>query len=62
MNDKDLIRYLGGATKVADLLGYNKDKGGVQRVHNWIERGIPSDVKLQYPRIFLRKNLPKKST
>lgn len=54
MNDPDLIRALGGPTKVAELLGYDKAKGGVQRVQNWIERGIPAKVKLDHPHIFLR--------
>lgn len=51
-SDKELIETLGGAAKVAELLGYDK-QGGVQRVHNWLSRGIPPKVKLEYPRIFL---------
>jgi len=58
MNDKDLIKALGGPTKVAELLGYDKAQGGVQRVQNWIERGIPSKVKLDHPHIFLRARQP----
>lgn len=54
MTDNDLIRALGGPTKVAELLGYDKAKGGVQRVQNWLERGIPAKVKLDHPHIFLR--------
>ncbi|MDE1999934.1 MAG: hypothetical protein KGI52_13540 [Burkholderiales bacterium] len=50
--DAKLIESLGGPSKVAELLGYDKD-GGVQRVHNWIERGIPPKVKLEHPEIFL---------
>lgn len=50
--DRELIDRLGGPAKVAELLGFDK-KGGVQRVHNWKERGIPPAVKLAYPEIFL---------
>lgn len=53
MNDKDLIRSLGGSTRVAELLGLDKTAGGVQRVHNWKKRGIPAQVKLNHPQIFL---------
>lgn len=54
MDDKTLIESLGGPTKVCELLGYDKS-GGVQRVQNWITRGIPPKVKLEHPEIFLRK-------
>lgn len=53
MNDKELITHLGGPAKVAEMLSFEKE-GGVQRVHNWIERGIPPRVKLDFPDIFLR--------
>lgn len=53
MTDKELIRELGGPTKLAVLLGYDKTHGGVQRVQNWITRGIPPQVKLDFPHIFL---------
>lgn len=36
---------------MAQLLGF--EKGGVQRVQNWIERGIPSQVKVEHPEIFI---------
>lgn len=49
--DWQLIERLGGASKVARLLGYSE--GGAQRVHNWKHRGIPSEVKLQRPDLFL---------
>lgn len=51
--DAERIESLGGPTQVAELLGYDKAKGGVQRVQNWITRGIPSKVKLDHPHIFL---------
>lgn len=50
--DWQLIERLGGASKVARLLGYS-EKGGAQRVHNWKSRGIPPEVKLQRPDLFL---------
>lgn len=53
MTDKELIRELGGPTKLAVRLGYDKAHGGVQRVQNWITRGIPPQVKLDFPHIFL---------
>lgn len=53
MTDSEFIEKLGGPTKVAELLKLEKH-GGVQRVQNWITRGIPSRVKLDYPDIFLR--------
>jgi len=52
MNDSELIAHLGGPAKVATLLNWDKE-GGVQRVQNWITRGIPSKVKLDYPQFFL---------
>lgn len=54
MTDQDLIRSLGGPTEVAKRLGYDKKPGGVQRVHNWLSRGIPAKVKLEHADLFLR--------
>ena len=51
--DKDIIVALGGSTKVAEMLGL-KSK---QRVQNWMTRGIPAEVKLQYPHIFSNPNI-----
>lgn len=53
MTDAELIAHLGGPTKVAELMKIDKD-GGVQRVQNWITRGIPPKVKLDHPELFLR--------
>ena len=53
MTDSELIRHLGGPTKVAELIGFDKAAGGVQRVQNWIARGIPPRVKLEHPSVFL---------
>lgn len=52
MNDSDLIKSLGGPAKVAELLGYEK-QGGVQRVQNWLTRGIPAHVKVRRPDLFM---------
>jgi hypothetical protein len=54
--DAAIIESLGGPAKVAELLGYNK-QGGTQRVHNWVTRGIPPRVKIDYPEIFLAKQV-----
>ena len=51
MSDADLIDGLGGPSKVAALLGFQK-AGGVQRVQNWKARGIPARVKLDRPDLF----------
>lgn len=52
-NDKKIIEDLGGPAKVAEILCWVKP-GSVQRVQNWTTRGIPAQVKLDYPHIFLR--------
>ncbi len=59
MDDKQLIATLGGATRLAELLGFDKKTGGAQRVHNWKKRGIPSFIKLQRPDLFAT---PKRAT
>jgi len=51
-DDRTLIDRLGGPARVAELLGYEK-AGGVQRVHNWRARGIPSHVKVSRPDLFM---------
>lgn len=51
--DAALIDALGGPSKLAELLGYDKSRGGVQRIQNWKKRGIPPSVKLAYPDLFL---------
>lgn len=51
--DKALIDELGGPAKLAGKLGYDKD-GGVQRVQNWMTRGIPAAVKVDRPDLFMR--------
>ena len=46
----------GGREIDAALSGRANDKkpGGVQRVHNWVARGIPARVKLEHAAIFLK--------
>ncbi|MFN3375222.1 MAG: hypothetical protein ACK40S_01545, partial [Burkholderiaceae bacterium] len=43
---------LGGPSKVAELLELPK-KGGQQRVQNWLVRGIPAQVKVARPDLFM---------
>ncbi len=50
MNDQELIKNLGGVANVAKLTGYS-----IQRVQNWIYRGIPSKVKLEHSLLFLNQ-------
>lgn len=50
MTDKELIYNLGGTTAVAKIL-----KIKPQNVNNWVKRGIPAKIKLQYPKLFLTK-------
>lgn len=54
--DQQIIADLGGVTKVAKLLKYDIEKGGIQRVSNWNSRGrIPAQVKVDFPKLFLNK-------
>ncbi|AEI76532.1 hypothetical protein CNE_1c11770 [Cupriavidus necator N-1] len=53
--DWQIIEDLGGATEVAKLLGYDKKRGGIQRIHNWRVRGIPSAVKVAHPGLFMKE-------
>ena len=54
MTDAEKIESLGGSTKVAELLGLEKN-GGPQRVNNWKTRGIPSKVKVDHPELFMSR-------
>lgn len=47
-----LIDELGGPSVLAEKLGYDKKKGGVQRVANWRSRGIPAAVILGNQHLF----------
>lgn len=44
--DRKVIMALGGPTEVARRLGLDTKTGGVQRVQNWMTRGIPAQVRL----------------
>lgn len=52
--DQELIATLGGASFLAKKLQVSK-----QRVHNWMNRGIPASIKLAYPKLFLNKRIKK---
>ncbi len=52
--DRRLIKELGGPTKLAETLGYDKARGGPSLVGNWCRRGIPPAVKIKWPHLFLR--------
>lgn len=51
MTDAEIIYHYGGAAKFAALLGLEKP-GSIQRVSNWITRGIPAEIKLKHPELF----------
>lgn len=55
--DAKIILDNGGPSEVAKLLGYDPKDGGAQRVQNWIYRGVPAEVKLEHPELFLNKKL-----
>lgn len=69
--DAALIHALGGPRKVCELLGYDKRTGGVQRINNWLMRGIPYKIKLEHAALWMsarqvaadqaRKTPPKKN-
>lgn len=52
-SDADLIRSLGGPSVVAKKIASGKPVSA-QRVQNWLTRGIPAQVKLDHPHLFLR--------
>jgi len=55
--DADLIRTLGGASKVARLLS-EVEPVSVQSVHNWLSRGVPFRIKVLHPHIFMQDHGP----
>lgn len=55
--DRELLKSLGGPTKVAELLGLPKYHG-VQRVQNWMQRGIPASVRVERPDLFMPGLVP----
>lgn len=49
-----VIKNLGGATRVARLLqdaSNGSEPWTPQRVQNWLKRGIPPKVQLEYPQV-----------
>ena len=50
--DAELIDRLGGPAVVARALGFDPKAGGVQRVQNWKQRGIPEVVRLRRTDVF----------
>lgn len=61
--DAALIERLGGAASLARQLDAAAndpdDRYDVQRVQNWKTRGIPAEVRLKFPDLFLRKSRQK---
>lgn len=53
--DKALIDALGGVHQVVALMSYEPSAANIQRVKNWLTRGIPSKVKVERPDLFLLK-------
>lgn len=49
----EMIERHGGPTKVAELMGILDEPGAVQRVSNWKRRGIPAEVRLAHPELFV---------
>jgi len=50
--DAVLISQLGGPAEVARKMGFDPSRGGVQRVQNWLTRGIPPLLRYQRPDVF----------
>jgi hypothetical protein len=50
--DSELILKLGGPSKVAEMLKLRRPDGQ-RRVHNWLSRGIPAQVKVDHPDLFM---------
>jgi hypothetical protein len=53
---KKLINDIGGPTAMAALLGYDARKGG-QRVHKWLNDGLPADVALHFGKMLLKNQV-----
>lgn len=51
MTDQEIIERLGGVKKIADYFDFKRT-----RVHNWLHRGIPKGVKVDYPEYFMTNN------
>ena len=51
MTDQEIIQKLGGVKAISEYFGFKYNT-----VHNWLTRGIPSQVKVDYPKQFMSKN------
>jgi hypothetical protein len=50
--DAALIDRLGGPAELARTLGFDPKAGGVQRIQNWKQRGIPEVIRLRRQDVF----------
>ena len=57
-DSKQIIESFGGPSNLARILGFKKF--GSQRVHNWIKRGIPAKIFLDYPDLFKSESISKR--
>lgn len=48
MDDKELIKKMGGVAKISKALGFKT----MSRVGNWVKRGIPARIKLNNQKLF----------
>ena len=51
--DLERIKLLGGVDAIAKHIDASS-----QRVNNWTRRGIPAQVKIDYPDLFMSENPP----
>lgn len=51
MNARQIIESLGGASVLAEILGY-KQYQGQRRINNWKSRGIPAIILARHPKLF----------
>jgi hypothetical protein len=54
--DSQIILAFGGPTALARKLGMDPAAGGVQRVQNWMTRGIPSAIKWDFREVFAEQS------
>lgn len=55
---KKIIESFGGPSKLARILGFKKF--GSQRVQNWIKRGIPAKILVDYHDLFKSESSSKR--
>lgn len=51
MTDQEIIEKLGGVKAISEYFGFKYNT-----VHNWLTRGIPNRVKVDYPKQFMSNN------